>query len=139
MIEVGPSQSVIGARPRASAVTRPEAMAPKLAPRKKGVTTEERAKTAPNSRRPVSARVASRNANPDPRSTIPAAASAKGKNRAEVIAPKARGNPVQSTTSAKISQTLFASQTGAIAWSMRARARAPRCAPPAVTSQKPAP
>ena len=56
-----------------------------------------------------------------------------------MIDANARGNPVHSTTSAKISQTLFASHTGAIAWSISARGRAPRRAPPAVRSQKPAP
>ena len=66
-------------RPPSPARTRPEAMAPKLAPRKNGVTTDDSAKAAPNRRRPVSARVGSRNTNPAPRSTIPAAARAIGR------------------------------------------------------------
>ena len=39
----------------------------------------------------------------------------------------------------KISQTWFASQTGAIEWSMTSRGRSPRFVPPAMRSQKPAP
>ena len=114
-------------------------MAPKLAPRKKGVTIDDSVNSAPNSRRALSACVASRKANPHPRSTIPSAASPSGRYSADVIAPNARGNPVHRTTSAKISQTLLASQTGAIAWLMSARARAPLFPPPDVRSQKPAP
>src|SRR4029078_6763238 len=57
----------------------------------------------------------------------------------DMIDANACGNAVHSTTRAKISQTLFASHTGAIAWSMSARGRAPRRAPPAAGSQKPAP
>ena len=70
---------------------------------------------------------------------IPAAASAIGTNSVDLIEANARGNAVQRTTSAKISQTLFTSQTGVIAWSMSARGRAPRFAPPAVRSQNAAP
>ena len=80
-----------------------------------------------------------RNTTAQPRSKIPAAASAIGTNSADLIEADARGNAFQRTTSAKISQTLFVSQTGAIAWSMSARGRAPRFAPPAVRSQNPAP
>ena len=39
----------------------------------------------------------------------------------------------------KINHTWFASHTGPIEWSMTSRGRFPRCAPPAVRSQKPAP
>ena len=70
---------------------------------------------------------------------MPAAARPNGTNSADMIEANARGNAVHSTTSAKISQTLFASQTGVIAWSISARGRAPRFAPPAVRSQNPAP
>ena len=70
---------------------------------------------------------------------MPAAASDIGRISVDMIEANACGKAVQSTTSAKISQTLFASQTGAIAWSISARGRAPRRAPPAVKSQKPAP
>ena len=48
-IDVGPNHGPPG--------TLPEATAPKLAPRKNGVRIDDTAKTAPNSRRPVSARV----------------------------------------------------------------------------------
>ena len=57
----------------------------------------------------------------------------------EAIAANAVGNAVHSTTSTKISQTWFASQTGPIEWSTSARGRAPRSAPPAVRSQNPVP
>jgi hypothetical protein len=45
------------------------------------------------------------NANPEPRSTIPSAARLSGMNKVEKMDPKASGNPVQSTTRTKISQT----------------------------------
>ena len=66
---VGPSQP--GPTRRGARGTRPEAMAPKLAPRKNGVTTDDSAKTAPKSVGRRARGVASRNANPMPRSTIP--------------------------------------------------------------------
>ncbi len=50
-------------------------------------------------------------------------------NSVEKIAAKATENAVQSTTSTKISQTWFASQTGPIAQSISARARLPRSPP----------
>ena len=70
---------------------------------------------------------------------IPSAARKSGIASVEVIEPNASGNAVHSTTSTKISQTWLASQTGAIARLIIARTGAPRSAPPAVRSQKPAP
>jgi hypothetical protein len=57
----------------------------------------------------------------------------------EVIDPNASGKAVHNMTSTKISQTWLASHTGDIARLIIARTGAPRSAPPAVRSQKPAP
>src|SRR5690348_594099 len=56
-----------------------------------------------------------------------------------MIGANARGQPVQSTTSTKMSQTWFASHTGAIDASIKPRAGSPRRELPANRSQKPAP
>ena len=56
-----------------------------------------------------------------------------------MIDPNASGKAVQSMTSTKISQTWLASQSGDIDRLIIARTGAPRSAPPAVRSQKPAP
>ena len=80
-----------------------------------------------------------RNAKLEPRSTMPSAASVSGTNKVSVIDANASENAVHSTTRQKISQTWFASQTGPIEWSMSARGRSPRSAPPAMRSQNPAP
>ena len=53
--------------------------------------------------------------------------------------PNATGNAVQAMTRQKMSQTWLASQTGLIERWTSPRTRPPRCAPPAVRSQKPAP
>ena len=60
-------------------------------------------------------------------------------NRVDMIDAKASGKPVHSTTSTKISQTWFDSQTGPIAQAIRARARLPRSPPRATSVQNPAP
>ena len=60
-------------------------------------------------------------------------------NRVEKIAAKAAEKAVQSTTSTKISQTWFASQTGPMAQSISSRTRLPRSPLPANSDQKPAP
>ena len=70
---------------------------------------------------------------------IPIAAMNSGMYSVEKIEPNATGNAVQTITSTKISQTWLASQTGAIERWIIPRTRAPREAPPAVRSQKPAP
>jgi len=56
-----------------------------------------------------------------------------------MIDANASGKQVHSTTSTKINQTWFASQTGPIERSMTARGFSPRAVPPAVRSQNPAP
>ncbi len=61
-----------------AAGTLPAAIAPTTAPMKNGVRTEERAKVAPAARRASSPSIALRKAKPEPRSTIPTAASAIG-------------------------------------------------------------
>ena len=103
--------------------TRPEATAPATVPMKKGVITDERANAQVARRRPRSLAATPWKANPAPRSTIPRAARLSGMNRVDMIDAKASGNPVHSTTSTKISQTWFDSQTGPIAQAIRARAR----------------
>ena len=80
-----------------------------------------------------------RNAKLAPRSTMPNAAIVSGTNSVRVIDAYASGKHVHSTTKTKISQTWFASQTGAIEWSITSRGRSPRCVPPATRSQNPAP
>jgi hypothetical protein len=70
---------------------------------------------------------------------MPSAAANSGMASVDVIDPNASGNAVHITTSTKISHTWLASHTGAIARLIIARTGAPRSAPPAVRSQKPAP
>ncbi len=119
--------------------TRPEAIPPTAAPRKKGVTSEDTANRVPNRRLPAIRREALRKANPAPRRTMPTAARASGTHIAENTVWKKTGNPVHMMTKMKISQTLLTSHTGAMAWSISHRGRLPRSAPPEVRSQKPAP
>jgi hypothetical protein len=70
---------------------------------------------------------------------MPKAASVSGTYSVDMIAPKASGKAVQSTTRMKISQTWLASQTGVSERWIRARGRAPFPASPATRSQKPPP
>ena len=77
-----------------------------------------------------------RSANAPPRRMIPMAARKSGSASVEVIEPNARGNAVQRTTRMKMSQTWFASQTGAIERLMRTRSS---MSLPAVRSQMPVP
>ena len=70
---------------------------------------------------------------------MPSAARLSGMNNVENTASKAEANPVQSTTSMKISQTWLASQTGPIAQSISSRGRRPRSPLPASRLQRPAP
>ncbi len=97
------------------------------------------AKIAPNTRRSDVRNRLLRNAKLAPRNTMPSATRVRGTNRVSVIDANASGNPVHSTTRAKINHTWLASHTGPIEWSMTVRGRAPRAAPPAIRSQKPAP
>ena len=74
----------------------------------------------------------------DPRSTIPNNMSSIGTCRAIMIAEKPAGNAVKSRTMTRISQTWFASQTGAIESAMSSRWRSRR-GPLAKKSQTPPP
>ena len=103
------------------------------------MTTDETAKTAFAARCAAGPLATGRKANAAPRRTIPSAASVSGTNSVDMIAANAGGNAVQRITRSKISQVWFASQTGPIASAMSARGAAPRLAPPAARSQKPAP
>ena len=116
-----------------------DAIAPTAVPRKNGVSTDEIAKAAPAARRPRSVLATLRKAKPEPRSTMPSAASASGMNSVDITDEKAMPKAVQETTRTKISQTWLASQTGPIECSISARGRSPRLSPPATRSQKPAP
>ena len=105
----GPTQP--SALPDPPASTSPAAIAPTTQPRKNGVISEEIEKTTFGAARPRSPNVWPK-ANPDPRRTIPTAASASGRYSVSMIAREGAGNAVQRTTSVKISQTWLASQTG---------------------------
>ena len=70
---------------------------------------------------------------------MPSAARLSGMNSVEKIDANAVENPVQSTTSTKISQTWLASQTGPIAQSISSRARRPRSPRRRRGSRSPAP
>src|SRR6266540_1497401 len=119
--------------------TRPDAMPPSAAPSMNGVMTDEMPNAAVSTRLRPAFAATLRNANPAPRTTIPMPARMIGTYSVRMIEPNAELNAVQHTMAAKMSQTLLASHTGAIAWSMRPRGRAPRRVPPADRSQKPAP
>jgi hypothetical protein len=69
----------------------------------------------------------------------PNAARVRGMIMVDITAANTGGNPVQSTTRAKISQTWLASHTGPIECSISSRWAQPRRAPPANRSQNPAP
>jgi hypothetical protein len=85
--------------------TRPDAMAPAMAPMQYGTSTDDEANAAPKLRRSRVRKTVLRNAKLDPRSTIPTAARESGTKSVSVIDAYASGNPVQSTTKMKISQT----------------------------------
>ena len=85
--------------------TRPDAMAPAIVPRKNGVITDESANAAPKMRRSHSSLSALRNANAEPRKMMPSAAAVSGMYNVDAMAAKTAGNPVHTTTSAKMSQT----------------------------------
>ena len=104
-----------------------------------GVTIDEIPNEAESTRLRPAFWAILRNANPEPRTTIPTPARMIGMNSVFMIDPNAWLNAVQQTMAAKINQTLLASQTGAMAWSMSPRGRSPRLVPPASRSQKPAP
>src|SRR4051794_31980638 len=95
--------------------TRPATIPPTIAPRQNGTTTDEIANAAPKSRCSASRGTTLRNANPEPRATIPSTAIDNGTNIVNAMDENTVGNPVQSTTRQKINQTWFASHTGPMA------------------------
>jgi hypothetical protein len=99
------SQLVTGSPSAWPTGTRPEAIAPTTVPMKNGVSRDERPNRRCATSLPLSVRAVLWNANPEPRSTIPSAARLSGMNKVGKMDPKASGNPVQSTTRTKISQT----------------------------------
>jgi hypothetical protein len=101
--------------------TRPVATPPATVPRKNGVTTEEAAKLAPKMRFSQRASVTLRKANAAPRMITPNAARVSGMMSVDITDANASGNPVQSTTTTKISQTWLASQIGPMECSIRLR------------------
>src|SRR3954454_9129740 len=113
-IEVGLIQLDHGSPSSPPAGTRPDAMAPATVPMKKGTSTDEIANAAPKFRRSRVRNTALRKAKLEPRSTMPSAASVRGTNRVSVIDANASEKAVHNTTRQKISQTWFASHTGAI-------------------------
>src|SRR6186997_3261706 len=120
-MDVGLTQLCHGSPATPPAGTRPEAMPPTTAPRQYGTSTDEIANAAPKFRRELVRSNAFRKAKLEPRSTMPSAAIVSGTNRVRVIDAYASGKHVHSTTKVKMSQTWFASQTGAIAWSITVR------------------
>ena len=119
--------------------TRPEAIPPIAAPKKNGISTEEKANTAPSTRASLIVAAWPRSANAIPRKITPSAARNSGIESVDMSDPNATGNAVQTITSTKISHTWLASHTGLIERWIMPRTRPPRSAPPAVRSQKPAP
>ena len=85
--------------------TRPEAIAPAIVPRKKGVTIDDSAKAVLYTRCAVDPVAAPRNANDEPRRMTPNAAAVSGTYNVELMAANTAGKPVQTTTRAKMSQT----------------------------------
>ena len=106
---------------------------------KNGVSSEEKANTAPRARCRLSRETSLRNAKPAPRSTIPSTASQIGSAAAVITAANASGKAVQKMTRAKMSQTWLASHTGVIDSSISRRGARPRRSPPATRSHSPPP
>src|SRR4051794_16876293 len=99
-MEVGLHQLVM-ASPYPCAGTRPDAIPPAIVPKKNGVSTDEAANVAPANRCSDVRTSTLRKANPEPRITIPSPASPNGMYSVVMMAEKAGGNPVQSTTRQK--------------------------------------
>src|SRR6516165_2688988 len=109
MIDVGLIQLDHESPARPPAGTRPEAMAPAMAPMQYGTRTDDIAKAAPKVRCSALRNTTLRNAKLDPRKTIPSATSVNGTNNVSPIDAKGCGKAVHNTTSTKMSQTWFAS------------------------------
>src|ERR1700759_2575557 len=127
------------ASPPPCAGTLPAAIAPTTVPMKNGVITEERAKVAPAARCSFSPSIDLREANPEPRRTIPSTARISGTYKVLKMALKTDGKAVQRTTRMKTSQTWLASQTGVSERWIAIRGSQPFFALPAIRSQKPPP
>src|SRR6266404_5059859 len=106
--------------------TRPEAIAPAMAPMQYGTRIEEVANAAPKFRRLEVRVTCSRNAKLEPRRTMPSPAIDSGTNNVSPTDANTSGKLVHNTTSEKISQMWLASHTGAMACWMIARGRRPR-------------
>src|SRR3954463_13444025 len=119
--DTGLSQLDTGSPAALPTGTRSDAIAPTTVPMKNGVSSDESPKMRSAIERPSSLRAVLWNANPAPRSTMPSAARLSGMKSVEKTASNASENPVQRTTSTKISQTWLASQTGPIAQSAKSR------------------
>ena len=88
MADVGPqliAQLLQGSPATPPAGIRPLAIAPTTAPRQNGTITDEDANAAPKFRFELVRVTVLRNANPDPRNTIPNAAIVSGTNTVNVI------------------------------------------------------
>src|SRR3982074_3074561 len=112
-IEVGLIQLSQGSPAMPPDGTRPDAIDPATAPMQNGTSTDDTANAAPKLRRSLVRNTALRNAKLEPRMTIPSAARDNGTKSVRVIDANASEKAVQSTTKQKISQTWFASHTGA--------------------------
>src|SRR5437763_13843268 len=113
-IDVGLIQLRHGSPAVEPAGTRPDAMAPAVAPMQYGTRTDENANAAPKLRCDEVRNTSLRKAKLEPRRTMPRAARLSGTNSVSMIEPNAGENAVQSTTRVKINQTWFASHTGPI-------------------------
>ena len=78
-------------------------MAPATVPRKNGVSRDERANVAPNSRCRSTRVLTLRNANAEPRAMMPSDTKVSGMESVEAIAANTKGKPVHISTMTKIS------------------------------------
>ncbi len=96
--DVGPVHDVQGS-PSPEAGTRPAAMPPTTQPNRNGVATEDIAKSAPSTRAMARFGASLRNANAEPRATMPRPAKLSGTKKVVQTAANTAGNPVQRNTS----------------------------------------
>src|SRR5258708_4876262 len=138
-IDVGLKQACQTEMLGSPSATRPDAMPPSAAAKKKGASTDEMPNTTLIRRWACDPLWTWRKAKNAPRRMTARRAKAKSGYRLAKTDWKKRGNPVQHTTIARTSQTLLASQTGAMAWSTSCRALSAVGPRPASMSQIPAP
>src|SRR5262249_55185689 len=115
MIDVQFSQLVTRSPAAFPTGTRPVAIPPITVPSANGVSIDDRPNAAPIRARSRRVALWLLRAYAVPRTMIPMLAANSGTTRVDATEPNAVGYPVHATTSTKISQTWFASQTGAIA------------------------